>query len=129
MAGQVETERQVFFGEIDRRNRGWFAQKTESVEAWAADKQALLRGQVAEAEQAVAEKRKAARLAPTMPEQVRLQGEVRKLQGALEQAEDEFRLARKDVARERDKVLDEAATRLHQTVNEELIFTLRWRIV
>ena len=129
MAGQVETERQVFFGEIDRRNRGWFAQKTESVEAWAADKQALLRGQVAEAEQAVAEKRKAARLAPTMPEQVRLQGEVRKLQGALEQAEDEFRLARKDFARERDKVLDEAATRLHQTVNEELIFTVRWRIV
>ena len=129
MAGQAETERQVFLGEIDRRNRGWFAQKTESVEAWAADKQALLSAQVAEAEQAVAEKRKAARLASTLPEQVQLQGEVRKLQAALEQAEDEFRLARKDVARERDKVLDEAAARLHQTVNEELIFTLRWRVV
>ena len=83
----------------------------------------------AEAEQAVADKRKAARLAPTMPEQVRLQSEVRKLQAALEQAEEEFRLARKDVARERDKVLDEAATRLHQTVRNEPIFTLRWRVV
>jgi hypothetical protein len=47
----------------------------------------------------------------------------------LEQAEEEYRLSRKEVARERDKVLDEAATRLHQTVNEELIFTLRWHIV
>ena len=129
MTGQVEAQRERFLGEIDRRNRRWFEQKTESVEAWAADKQILLRAQVAEAEQAVADKRKAARLAPTMPEQVRLQGEVRKLQAALEQAEEEYRIARKDVTRERDGVLDEAATRLHQTISEENIFTLRWRVV
>jgi hypothetical protein len=129
MTGQVEVQRERFLGEIDRRNRRWFEQKTESVEAWAADKQSLLRAQVSEAEQAVADKRKAARLAPTMPEQVRLQGEVRKLQTALEQAEEEYRIARKDVTRERDGVLDEAATRLHQKISEEKIFTLRWRVV
>ena len=116
MSTRIAPERENFLAEIDRRNRRWFEQKTESVEAWATDRQALLRAEVAEAEQAVADKRKAARLAPTMPEQVRLQGEVRKLQTALEQAEEEYRLARKDVARERDRVLDEAATRLHQTV-------------
>jgi len=129
MNSRITPEREHFLAEIDRRNRRWFEQKTESVEAWATDRQALLRAQVAEAEQAVAEKRKAARLAPTMPEQVRLQGEVRKLQAALEQAEEDYRLARKDVARERDRVLDEAATRLHQTVGEQPIFTLRWRVV
>ena len=96
------------------------------MEAWAADRQILLRAQVAEAEQAVADKRKAARLAPTMPEQVRLQGEVRRLQTALEQAEEEYRIARKDVARERDRVFwTRAATRLHQTMDEQKIFTLR----
>jgi hypothetical protein len=129
LGARIAPERENFLAEIDRRNRRWFEQKTESVEAWATDRQALLRAQVAEAEQAVADKRKAARLAPTMPEQVRLQGEVRKLQSTLEQAEEEYRLARKDVARERDRVLDEAAARLHQTVGEQPIFTLRWRVV
>lgn len=70
MTDQFESEQQGFLNEIDGRNRRWFAQKTESVEAWAADKQALLSAQVAEAEQAVSEKRKAARLAQNLPEQV-----------------------------------------------------------
>jgi hypothetical protein len=129
MSTRIALERDSFLAEIDRRNRRWFEQKTESVEAWATDRQALLRAQVVEAEQAVADKRKAARLAPTMPEQVRLQGEVRKLQSALEQTEEDYRLARKGVARERDRVLDEAAIRLHQTVDEQPIFTLRWRVM
>ena len=68
-------------------------------------------------------------MAPTLPEQVRLQGEVRKLQAVLEQAEEDYRLARKDVARERDKVLDEAASRLKQTVADEEVFAIRWRVV
>lgn len=129
LAARLAEEETAFLEEIDRRNRRWFEQKTESVEAWAIDKRALLGAQVAEAEQAVAEKRKAARLASTLPEQVRLQGEVRKLQAALEQAEEEFRLARKEVGRERDKVLDEAANRLRQTVHHETIFRLSWRVV
>jgi hypothetical protein len=87
MSFAIATERDAFLSEIDRRNRRWFEQRTESVEAWAADRQGLLRSQVTEAEQSVAEKRKAARLAPTLPEQVRLQGEVRRQQAALEQAE------------------------------------------
>jgi hypothetical protein len=126
MSSAIATERDAFLSEIDRRNRRWFEQRTESVEAWATDRQILLRAQASEAEQAVAEKRKAARLAPTLPEQVRLQGEVRKLQGALEQAEEEFRLARKEVARERDKVLDEAASRLQQVVTDQEVFAIRW---
>jgi len=129
ISSSLATERDAFVSEIDRRNRRWFEQRTESVEAWAADRQTMLRAQVAEAEYAVAEKRKAARTASTLPEQVRLQGEVRKLQAALEEAEDQFRLARKEVARERDKVLDEAASRLQQTVVGREIFAIRWHVV
>lgn len=128
-ASQLEVERKTFLDEIDKRNRKWFEQRTGSVEAWASDKQALLRSLVAEAETELNERRKAARLAPTMPEQVRLQGEVKKLEAALEQAEDDWRAARKEVARERDKVLDDAAARLHQTVTEETLFQIEWRIV
>jgi superfamily II DNA or RNA helicase len=126
---QREVERKTFLDEIDKRNRKWFEQRTTSVEAWATDKQTLLRSLVAEAETALNDMRKAARLAPTMPEQVRLQGEVKKLAAALEQAEDDWRAARKLVAQERDKVLDDAAARLHQTVTEEPIFQIEWRIV
>jgi superfamily II DNA or RNA helicase len=129
ISSAIATERDAFVSEIDRRNRRWFEQRTESVEAWATDRQILLRAQVTESEQAVADKRKAAHLASTLPEQVRLQGEVRKLQAALEQAEDEFRLARKEVARERDKVLDEAASRLQQTVTGREVFAVRWCVV
>lgn len=128
-ASQIEAERQAFLAEIDKRNRKWFEQRTASVEAWAADKQTLLRSMVAEAEAALNEKRKEARLAHTMPEQVRLQVEVKKLVAAYEQAEDEWRIARKDVARERDKVLDDAAARLHQTMSEETIFEIVWSLV
>ena len=126
---QIDAERQALLAEIDKRNRKWFEQRTASVEAWATDKQTLLRSVVAEAEAALNEKRKEARLAPTMPEQVRLQGEVKKLAAALEEAEDEWRRARKEVARERDKVLDDAAARLHQKMSEETIFEIAWSLV
>lgn len=128
-ARNLETERRSFLEEIDKRNRRWFEQRSSAVEAWATDKQTLLRSQVSDAEQQLADARKAARLAPTMPEQVRLQGEVKKLASALEQAEDEWRAARKEVARERDKVLDDAAARLHQSVSEELIFEIEWQVI
>ncbi len=128
-AAQIETERQGFLAEIDKRNRKWFEQRTASVEAWATDKQTLLRSIVGEAETTLNDKRKEARLAPTMPEQVRLQGDVKKLAAALEQAEDEWRAARKLVAQERDKVLDDAAARLHQTMSEETIFEIAWSVV
>jgi hypothetical protein len=58
-----------------------------------------------------------------------LQGDVKKLAAALEQAEDEWRAARKEVARERDKVLDDAAARLQQTMSEETIFEIAWSLV
>ena len=38
MSQQGAAHRERFLAEIDRRNRRWFEQKTESVEAWASER-------------------------------------------------------------------------------------------
>jgi hypothetical protein len=57
------------------------------------------------------------------------QREVRKLEGRRDDAWRAFDQATRDLEKQKDALLDDIAKRLEQHVEEETLFTIRWRIV
>jgi superfamily II DNA or RNA helicase len=123
------SERRATLEEIGTRNGHWFDVEIEKLEHWAEDRRATLKGELEELDEALKLARKSARTAPTLPEKLERQREVRKLEGRRDDAWRAFDQATRDLEKKKDSLLDEIAKRLEQNVEEEILFTLRWRIV
>ena len=115
--------------EMGTRNGHWFDVEIEKLEHWAEDRRATLKGELDELDEALKLARKSARTAPTLPEKLERQREVRKLEGRRDDAWRAFDQATRDLEKQKDSLLDEISKRLEQHVEEEALFTVRWRIV
>ena len=73
--------------------------------------------------------RKSARTAPTLPEKLERQREVRKLEGRRDEAWRSFDQATRDLESRKTLYWTTSAKRLEQHIEEENLFTIRWRIV
>jgi hypothetical protein len=111
------------------RNGRWFDIEIEKLEHWAEDRRATLKAEMDELDEALKLARKSARSAPTLPEKLERQREVRKLEGRRDDAWRAFDQATRDLEKQKDSLLDEIAKRLEQHVVEETLLTIRWRIV
>jgi superfamily II DNA or RNA helicase len=126
LSAQVRQEK---LEEMATRNGHWFDVEIEKLEKWAEDRRATLKGELDELDEALKVARKSARTAPTLPEKLERQREVRKLEGKRDDAWRAFDQATRDLAKQKDSLLDEIAKRLEQHIEEEVLFTMRWRIV
>lgn len=115
--------------EMGTRNARWFETEIEKLEHWAEDRRATLKGELDELDEAVKSGRKNARTAPTLPEKLERQREVRKLETRRDDAWRAFDQATRDLDKQKDTLLDDIAKRLEQQVENETLFTVRWRIV
>jgi len=133
IAAQMEAiagnARQVTLEEMATRNGHWFDVEIEKLENWAEDRRATLKGELDELDEGLKIARKSARTAPTLPEKLERQREVRKLEGRRDDAWRAFDQATRDLEKQKDTLLDDIAKRLQQHVEEETLFTIRWRIV
>jgi len=72
--------------------------------------------------------KRAARVAPTLPEKLERQREARALEVRRDEAWRAFDQASGELDRQKDALLDEIGTRLEQTARLEPLFTVRWRL-
>ncbi|MES4785850.1 MAG: hypothetical protein C4294_08565 [Nitrospiraceae bacterium] len=82
-----------------------------------------------ELDEKLREARKAARLAPTLPEKLERQREARMLEGKRDDAWRAFDQASREIDRQKDALLDEISRRLEQKLEQEPLFTLHWRLI
>jgi hypothetical protein len=115
--------------EMSTRNARWFDTEIEKLEHWAEDRRATLKAELDELDEALKAGRKNARIAPTLPEKLERQREVRKLETRRDEAWRAFDQATRDLDKQKDTLLDDIAKRLEQRVEQETLFTIRWRIV
>ena len=89
----------------------------------------LVEGRTGELDEALKEAKKAARLAPTLPEKLERQRTARTLEGKREEAGAPMtRPARRSTGR-RMRLLDEISRRLEQRIEQEPLFALRWKLI
>jgi hypothetical protein len=114
--------------ELAVRNGRWFDLEMDKLDRWAEDRRSSLKATLDELDESLKAAKKAARLAPTLPEKLERQREARVLEAKRDDAWRAFDQASRDLDRQKDALLDEMGRQLTQTVEQEALFTVRWSL-
>jgi ABC-type phosphate transport system auxiliary subunit len=68
-------------------------------------------------------------LAPNLPEKLRLEKERRQLEGKRDEAWREYDQSAREIEKRKDELIDEIEKKLKQSITEQELFTIRWKIV
>ena len=98
------------------------------MDRWGEDQRNSLKLALKELEDQIKETRRNARLAPNLPEKLKLEREKRSLDSKRDEAWKRYEQAAKDIDTRKDGLMDEVEKRLKQQVNEQSLFTIRWQI-
>ena len=120
--------RQELLGETATRNGGWFDTEIDKLDRWAEDRRASLKSELEEIDEALKEAKKAARLAPTLPDKLERQRATRTLESKREEVWRTYDQASREIDRQKDALLDEISDRLIYTTESHLLFALRWSV-
>jgi hypothetical protein len=122
------TTRQIqeFLDSIATKNGMWFEAEMDKLDHWAEDRRASLKGELDELDETIKETKKAARLAPNLPEKLERQRALRQLESKRTEAWKIFDEAMREIERQKDALLDEISRRLEQRIEQEPLFTIRW---
>lgn len=115
--------------EVQGRNSRYYDQQEELLYRSQQDRKAEHEGKIREYRTKEKEARKAARQADDPMEQLKLKREARKWERRADEADDDFRDARKKLQSEIDEKLDMIEQSLQGTQSTEHLFAIRWRIV
>ena len=121
--------RQELLDEIASKNGQWFDAEMDKLDRWAEDRRAALKGKLEELDQQIKETKKAARLAPNLPDKLQRQRDLRKLETRRDEAWRSYDQASRELDRQKDALLDEISQRLEQKMEQAMLFTLRWCLV
>jgi F0F1-type ATP synthase membrane subunit b/b' len=79
-------------------------------------------------DQRLKEAKRAARLAPTLPEKLERQRDARTVESKRNDAWRAFDEASREIDRQKDTLLDDIGQRLEQNVDDEPLFIVRWNL-
>lgn len=113
---------------MTERDARWFETEMEKLDQWAGDRRTSLRTQLADLDEEIKEAKKAARLAPTLPEKLERQRSLRNLEARRDEAWRAFDSASREIEAQKDALLDDITTRLQQEINETELFMIRWTL-
>jgi hypothetical protein len=124
------TTRQIqeFLDATATKNGMWFEAEMEKLDHWAEDRRASLKAELDELDETIKETKKAARLAPNLPDKLERQRAVRHLESKRTEAWKVFDEASREIERQKDAILDEISRRLEQRIEQEPLFTIRWSV-
>lgn len=127
--GMAAELRQNTLEQMSVRNGQWFDVEMDKLEHWAEDRRVALKAELDEVDESLKAARKSARTAPSLPEKLERQREVRRLEGKRDEAWRVFDQASRELEKQKDVLLDDIAKRLEQHIEEEILFTIRWGVV
>lgn len=114
--------------ELSSKNGVWLDKEMDRLDRWADDRRASLKAALHELDEALKAAKKAARLAPTLPEKLEKQREARTIEGNRDESWREFDRASREIERQKDTLLDDIGKQICQKSEMETLFTLRWAL-
>jgi hypothetical protein len=113
---------------LSAKNGEWFDAEMDKLDRWAEDRRTALKAELDELDQTIKDTKKAARLAPNLPDKLELQRKLRSLETKRDEAWRAYDAASRDVDRQKDGLLDEIGRRLEQKTSNDSLFTIRWHV-
>ncbi len=126
---QFEKAKSVILDDIGLRNGNYFEVELEKLDKWGEDKRSSLKLTLKELDDQIKNLKKEVRLAPNLPEKLKLEKEKRKLETERDEAWKEYDNAAKDIEKNKDKLIDEIEKKLEQLMHQKELFLIRWSLI
>lgn len=113
---------------INIKNAAYFELEIEKLDKWGEDRRSSLKLTLKELDEEIRNLKKQARLAPNLPEKLKLEKERKNLETKRDDAWREYDGAAKEIDQTKDKLLDQIEQKLEQNIEEDDIFLIRWKL-
>lgn len=122
-------QKKAILSDISERNAIFFEEEMDKLNRWAEDKRKSLKSTLKNYDDQITDLRKQARMAPNLPEKLALQKKIRSLDKKRDSAWREYDEAAREIERQKDTLIDQVEARLGQEIEEETLFTIRWKLI
>ncbi|HMH32143.1 MAG TPA: SNF2-related protein [Puia sp.] len=113
---------------IGIKNAVYFETEIEKLDKWGEDRRNSLKITLKDLDEEIRQLKKQARLAPNLPEKLKLEKDRRKLESERDDAWREYDGAAKEIDQTKEALLDQIEKRLEQQMTENTLFIIRWNI-
>ncbi|WP_341838601.1 SNF2-related protein [Chitinophaga pollutisoli] len=123
-----EGRKSEIIGIINVKNADYFDLEIEKLDKWGEDRRSSLKLTLKELDEEIRALKKQARLAPNLPEKLKLEKARRTLEAKRDEAWKEYDGAAKEIDQTKDKLLDQIEKKLEQNIEEDTLFLIRWKL-
>lgn len=114
---------------VGQRNANYFETELDKLDNWGEDRRNSLKVVLKELDQQIKEVKKQARLAPNLPDKLKLEKERKKLEAERDTAWKEYDGAAKEIEQNKDQLIDKVEKRLKQNLKDEQLFNFKWTLI
>jgi ERCC4-related helicase len=125
----IAVQRNSVLENLGSKNVAFFDTELDKLDRWGEDKRNSLKVVLKELDDQIKSAKKEARLAPNLPEKLKLERERRLLETKRDEAWKAYEEAAKDIEVRKDGLIDEIEKRMKQLTAEEVLFTIQWQLV
>ncbi|MFC1737975.1 SNF2-related protein [Planctomycetota bacterium] len=115
--------------EIGQRNAVFFDEEMDKLDHWATDQQKSLRTNLKELDDQIKELKREGRQTSSLPEKIALQKKVKGLEKKRDEAWRNYDQAAREIEQKKDNLIDTVEARLSQTVTDQILFQIKWKII
>ena len=124
----VEERIKSITGEIESRNASYFEEELDKLDRWADDQRASLRVSIKELEDQIKDLKKSSRLAPNLPEKLRMEKQRKSLETKRDDLWRRFDAEAKRIEEQKDQLIDNIEGRMHRKSDQTVVFAVRWSL-
>jgi len=115
--------------EIGQRNANYFEIELEKLDLWGEDRRNSLKITLKDLDQQIKEVKKQSRLAPNLPEKLKLEKERKKLENERDTAWREYDGAAKEIEQSKDRLIEQIEQKLQQQLVSNDLFLIKWNVI
>jgi ERCC4-related helicase len=127
---EIFQEQQVTIGEENsKRNNSFFDEEVDKLEKWSEDVRNSIKFEIKELDKEIKTKKTEARKLLNLEQKVKEQRTIKELEKKLADKRYNQYENEDDIENRKDSLLDEVEKRLKQNSSEEILFTVKWKLI
>lgn len=128
LEGHLKAHQLQVIDEIGQRNASYFEIELEKLDLWGDDRRNSLKITLKDLDQQIKEIKKLSRLAPNLPEKLKLEKERKKLESDRDTAWHEYDGAAKEIEQSKDRLIEQIEQKLQQQLTKNDLFLIKWNL-
>jgi ERCC4-related helicase len=121
-------QKQTILGEISERNVSFFEEEMEKLDRWADDQKRSLEIQIKELDVEIKQLKAQARKVAKLEDKIDQQRKIKNMDTRRTELRRKLFDAQDEIDRQKDGLLDEVEGRLKQTIEEQTLYSIKWRL-